>query len=107
AGQDEQHPRKNGSEPGGRKAQGREHHETPAVRAALVRTTKPTKPADDQQEKPLETLAKEIGKPAAAVLEVHLADTSDAALVDVGLTILSARVVTDASRLDGAACGSW
>jgi hypothetical protein len=68
---------------------------------------KPTKTEDDQAVQPLAVLAKEVGKADAALLASHTEGTSDADLVEVGKTILSARIVTDASRLYGEAWAFW
>ncbi|MFT3769374.1 MAG: hypothetical protein QM820_28385 [Minicystis sp.] len=58
-------------------------------------------------QRPLATLAKEVGKADPALLAAHLAGTSDAELVDVGRNILSARIVTDSSRLYNQAWDWW
>jgi len=53
----------------------------------------------DSNQRPLAALTEEVGDADPAVLQAHLAATSDAELVDVGRSILSGRIVTDASRL--------
>jgi len=74
-----------------------------------VLTTKTLTPshADPLSTVPLAPLLAAVGPADSALREAFLAGTSDAALVDVGRTILSARVITDGVRLYNEANDFW
>jgi hypothetical protein len=67
----------------------------------------PTTPTPEQATLSLPELAHALGKPNPRMLSAFLAGTSDEQLVKVGVTILSARIVTDTSRLYGVAYDFW
>ena len=68
------------------------------------------RPEPDQSDDPipaLELLAKDVGKPDRALLDAVIAGTSNDALVKIGTTILTSRVVTDGARLYAEAWSFW
>jgi len=61
----------------------------------------------DEKDTALQTLQKEVGKPNQKLLVALLAGTTPEALVEVGKTILTGRIVTDGMRIYPEAWAFW